>query len=98
MTFLLQVALMVAATALRGWVLSVMWAWFVVPLGVVPLGVAHAIGLSAVFAALKGVARADVVDDRDRGRDAVTETVVLILSMLASLLFLLVGAVAHAFM
>lgn len=40
-----------ASVVMRGYVLSVLWAWFVVPaLGLPPLGVAHAIGLTLVAA------------------------------------------------
>lgn len=34
----------------RGFVISIGWGWFVVPLGVAPIGFAHALGIS-VFAA-----------------------------------------------
>lgn len=32
----------------RGWVLAKLWMWFVVPIGVVHIGIANAIGLSIV--------------------------------------------------
>ena len=35
--------------ALRAWTLSVLWAWFAVPLGCPPIGVAHAAGLVGVL-------------------------------------------------
>lgn len=39
---------LMVATAVRGFVLSELWGWFVVPLGVGELGVAHAIGFALV--------------------------------------------------
>ena len=43
---ILAVGLLVAATLpLNAWALSTLWAWFVVPLGAPPVGIAHAAGL-----------------------------------------------------
>lgn len=36
----------ILATLLRAWVLTQLWAWFVVPLGGIPLTIAYAIGIS----------------------------------------------------
>ncbi len=41
--------------AVTGWVLSVLWGWFVVPLGLKQIGLAHAIGLSTVVGLMTGV-------------------------------------------
>jgi hypothetical protein len=38
--------------AWRGYVLSLLWAWFAVPMGLPPIGVAMACGLSTVVALL----------------------------------------------
>lgn len=37
----------IVGTILRGWVLAKFWAWFIVPLGVVPISIPWALGLSA---------------------------------------------------
>lgn len=37
-----------AAVLFRGWVISVMWTWFVVPFGLPSIGVVWAIGLSCM--------------------------------------------------
>lgn len=51
---LLLVALMVPVTILEGWVLSILWRWFVAPaLGVPVLTVAQAIGFALVVAFLR---------------------------------------------
>lgn len=36
----------------RGFVVSIGWGWFVVPLGVTPIGFAHALGISVFVAAM----------------------------------------------
>jgi hypothetical protein len=36
---------------LRGFVLSRLWAWFLIPLGLPSIGVAHAIGIALIFSA-----------------------------------------------
>lgn len=38
----------IPAMILRGYVLSVLWRWFVVPLGVPEIGIAQAIGISII--------------------------------------------------
>jgi hypothetical protein len=38
----------VLATLVRGFVLSILWGWFIVPLGVNPIGMAWAIGISGI--------------------------------------------------
>jgi len=41
--------LVVALGVLRGWVLSYLWLWFLVPVGVPAIGVAHAMGMSLLI-------------------------------------------------
>ena len=35
-----------------GWAFSTLWNWFIVPLGVAEIGIAHAIGISTLFGLL----------------------------------------------
>lgn len=55
-TFLVGAALGLAASVLssilRGYVLSILWGWFVVPFGVPPISVAWAIGISVLVTLL----------------------------------------------
>ena len=44
--YLIAIGLHIPAAMLRGVVFSSLWLWFVVPLGVHPIGIAAAIGLS----------------------------------------------------
>lgn len=46
------IALMVCGVLFSGWVLSVMWGWFLVPLGVPSIAVAQAIGISLTVSLL----------------------------------------------
>jgi hypothetical protein len=42
--------LLIAATILRGWALSILWGWFVVPVfGLPPLSIPQAIGIAVTF-------------------------------------------------
>ena len=56
--------LLVAPLALlRGFVLKILWAWFVIPLGVMPLGLAHAIGFSVIVGLLTSACHKE--DEKD---------------------------------
>lgn len=46
-----ELLLLPVSIAMRGWSIMLLWAWFIVPLGVGPVGWAHAFGLS-IFAAM----------------------------------------------
>lgn len=43
----------------RGVVVSFLWAWFIVPLGVMPIGKAHALGISALMSLLTSSDKSD---------------------------------------
>lgn len=74
---------------LRAWVLTILWAWFVVPLGVGTIGIAHAYGLALAAQMFTGTS----TKSKDEGL-----LYGIGLSVFGSLLFLAVGAIAHAFM
>jgi hypothetical protein len=46
----LSLAIAVSKAMWSGYVLSVMWGWFLVPLGAPKIGVAHAIGIAGLVA------------------------------------------------
>ena len=87
---LLGVVLLVAASAvLRGFVLSVLWGWFVVPLGVPDIGIAWSIGLAALISM---ITHQDVkTEDRELG-------VAIGIAIATPLMCLLFGWIAHSFM
>jgi hypothetical protein len=41
-------AAIAALSVLRGWVLSIIWGWFLVPLGLPAIGIAQAIAISLI--------------------------------------------------
>jgi len=45
-------ALAPVSSVLHGWVLTTLWRWFVVPLGVAQVGIVQAIGISSLIALL----------------------------------------------
>ena len=52
MIYLIGFGLTILSTPLNGLVLSVLWGWFMVPLGVPGINIAHAIGISCVVGLL----------------------------------------------
>lgn len=56
------VALGIPLVLWNAFVLSALWGWFVVPLGVPGINMAHAMGLSLIVGALKGI-RSQNFDD-----------------------------------
>ncbi len=62
---LVVLCLSLATTPLYGLVLRSLWQWFVVPLGVLPIGVAHAIGLTVVAAMFRTHAASSTDDEEN---------------------------------
>ena len=42
-------------TIWEGVAIKHLWAWFLVPLGVLPVSVAHAVGISVLFSSVRGI-------------------------------------------
>ncbi len=71
---LLFIAMLVIGIPLNGWVLSIMWAWFVVPVFDAPaLSVAQAVGLSCIVSFL----RARSISSNNSGEKKSTNEVIL---------------------
>lgn len=51
---LAKLIVVLASFPLLGWVLKTMWWWFAVPLGVRPIGAAHAIGMVMLLRVFSG--------------------------------------------
>jgi hypothetical protein len=49
MVILFMLCVIIGGIILRGWVLSTLWAWFLVPQGVFPISVNAAIGISVLI-------------------------------------------------
>jgi hypothetical protein len=85
---------MVVASILRGWVLSILWAWFVVPFGCPHIDIAHAIGISMVVSFLT---YQHIESDSDKS--GLEQTIALCVSGLLQSLFALgLGWIVHSFM
>jgi hypothetical protein len=83
---LMALAIALAAIPLFGYVTSVMWRWFVAPLGVPQIGVAHAMGISTLVAMFKP----KEPKDEDTGL-----WIVVGKGVLTPLIMLLIGSVFH---
>ena len=68
LAFLVGVPVFVAVVAtINGWVLSILWGWFIVPLGAMALSVPAAIGVALVVSFLTHQYRSKANDDPDWG-------------------------------
>lgn len=88
--FLLGTTLFIVGAILEGWVLTVMWGWFIVPaFGIAALRIPHAIGLALVVGMLT---------HRVRKPENTPETpFFLAMSLITPLIFLAIGSVVKAF-
>lgn len=90
MKILAALILLVPTVMWGGYVVSVLWGWFIVPLGAPPVGIAHALGLMLMASLpLLGLAKAKDEDDA---------LFTIIKSWVISLLALGCGWLYHAFM
>lgn len=85
------IAYLVGVVMLRGWVMSILWAWFITPFGLPAIGIAWAIGLSAVATMFT----ANLADTSDKDGDTGSK---LLQPIVFSLLALFMGWIAHTFM
>lgn len=90
MKLLAALILLVPTVMWGGYVVSVLWGWFIVPLGAPPVGIAHALGLM-LMASLPRLGLAKTKDEDE-------VLVSIIKSWVVSLFALGCGALYHAFM
>lgn len=88
------VGLIVIDALIRGFVLSYLWLWFVVPLGVSEIGIAHAIGLATVV----GMLTTNTSSSSDDSKDTSGIIGTVIGHLLGPFLVLLIGYIVHSFM
>lgn len=69
-----------------GYAIHVLWAWFVVPLGIVPIKLAHAYGLSVLFGLFLNTRGLDV-GKKNSSDDWATSVTISILMPAIALLF-----------
>lgn len=90
--FLLLVAIVISCF-FSGWILKTMWAWFIVPLGAMPISLPHAIGLDSLFTIYRYHSRKRD-DDSQKSKFCLSYFGIIIVN----LTLLLIGFVAHLFM
>jgi hypothetical protein len=96
---LLVPILLVASSLLRGWALSVLWGWFVVPFfHLPPLSIVLAIGLGLVVGMFKGNTNTDIYNKETNKTDW-TKTLTLCAGIfLSPLLSVGIGYIVKMFM
>ena len=91
--FTVGLALLIAAIVIRGWVVSTLWGWFIVPVFHAPvLSIMQAVGLSLVA----GVFTTSLRDFEDKSEKSVWEQFLIV--TLANLFFLATGYVYTFFL
>lgn len=88
---LMGVALIASAAFFEGFVLSIMWKWFLVPLEIPAIGIAHAVGISTMV----GMSTHQTFRG-ERGDDAWKKTVSA--AFVVPLMALVIGVVVLQFM
>lgn len=92
---IILLAVLIASIAvLRGWVLSILWAWFLVPMGLPPISIPYAIGISLVFGMLAKDSYSKS-DDDDTREDTIKRLVGI---YVAPLLILFIGWIVKQFL
>lgn len=81
----------------NGWVLSIMWKWFIMPFGLPSISIAEAIGLSLIFSFLKG---GYTTQSDKKEKESVAYIVIrgLFLSFMPGLVILVLGYIVSLFM
>ena len=77
-----------------GYAIHTLWAWFAVPLGVTPISIAHAYGLSVLFGLFMSTRGLDV--GKEKSNDEWASSVIL--GVLMPAIALLFGWIAVGFM
>lgn len=91
---LFTLGFMVGLYAIQGWVLSILWAWFIVPMfNLPPLGILQAIGITLVVGLLTGSAYKAPQNKENGERYAAIVTAVI-----GPFVVLLVGWIVHSLM
>lgn len=90
-------AMAVVAAILRGWILTVLWGWFIVPLGVPSISIATALGIVIIIDML--VHRPDTSETKKDKVTSVPELLGIVFSkaFLSPLITLGLAAIVAAF-
>lgn len=91
LVILFVLAAMTAAYILNGWALQLLWQWFIVPFGVVPLTLPWAIGISIVVGFLTNHITTKKNEEVDMGK-------VWLTVFLRPFIAVIIGWLVHQFM
>lgn len=89
---LVALAALVLMPIYQGFILSIVWVWFMVPFGLPAIGIAWAIGLTIVVRLITHTNRAEPEEEKSK------KTARLVGAMLAPLCALGVAYIAHLYM
>ncbi len=84
-------ALSLVITLWFGFVISMLWGWFIVPLGVTAINTWHAVGISAFFTLMRASTSSTAEKETDIGQS-------LFRVFVYPLSALIIGALAHTYM
>ena len=88
---ILILLLIVPLTLYRGWILLLLWGWFIIPLGAPGITMAHALGISLIIGFITSH-----YDSRKKTQDEKIEEAIATFAM--PTLGLVMGWIFHAFM
>lgn len=92
---LILIVLVPVMAVMQGWVLTILWGWFVVPtFGLPQLSIAVAIGFSLIVSLFRGAQQSKTPDERST-EEKVGQALVLFFGPLIVLFF---GWIVHLFM
>lgn len=90
------IAAVIAAALVRGWALTVLWGWFLVPYGLPTIGIATAIGISLIVGMFTAHLEQRQAKETKSGTDAVVTVAAHAFG--APLLVLAIGWIVKSFM
>lgn len=92
------VAVMIVLALFGAFTISTLWAWFVVPLGVKSIGMAHAYGLSVIVSVFMGTRGLGARGLGARGLGNSDTSTILVQGVLLNIIALIFGGIAVNFM
>jgi hypothetical protein len=95
MLYVLIVLMIPVSIVVNGLLLRLFWGWFVVPLGLAPIGIAHALGISVLVAMLTYEYTREPEDGRST-KEVVSSA--LLRAVVRPLVLLAMGSIYHACM
>lgn len=91
------VVLTVLSCLLSGWVLTILWGWFLVPFGLAQIGIAHGIGICLAGRLISGAAsRTEPHNTKEDPFDRMGR--MMITMLVGPLMILFIGWLAQMFM